>query len=475
MNSNVFEEVEHFSRGVRAFLAESEARGELSHYACLVESDFDIVSTLHSGFRHSKAPTQAGVAVSVRCVARCANGKSFSVDYVGNSLAEFTHCYAEARVLAVALKHNPQLERHSAYPRVELASSELLEILLSEAGAHRVDELCRYMDELAGKVEHPRIMARETQVLLGCHKRVYFDNAQNFAEEFSTECSLSATYMLSDSTEHHSDSFGKLPTPSEIEGVVREAARNLTRHDVREFTEQGNVSVLLTPKAVATLVGDLVLPNLSARCILDGTSAWASAHLQKVVLPGVSVRDNPLVEYSPFSRLFDAEGTPARQIDVMRDGVLLHPLLTAALLAELHAELENVEAHGEAAYHLSGHAVSAVDTAYTNLNIGLSGKMAMSFDDMLEEEPLCVVVNNLTGVSVDSITGQFALDAEGARVYKSGRLAYSTSITLRGNFFEAVSDAENSVGPCSRVGNMHVPSLRTRRLSCVSHKMSEGD
>ncbi len=463
-----FAQTEGFVAQVREFLERAQALYSLSQFSCSQESSFEIVSALQSGRRHSKAPAQEGWVLTTQCSGRFSNGKAFSFFYHGQSLKEFARIYGEARDLARALKHQPHFEKHMEYPRVNLASEELVAILDDAAGATRVDELALFLDGLAARVEHPRIMARETRAVLSANNRTYFDGVGNYAEEFSTSCHLSLAYMCTDSIEFQSDSFGRLPDLRDLENIVADASRSLTAHDVRDFEDFENAFVALTPKAVSSLMADVVFPNLSARVILDGTGAWSLNDFGKVVLSGVTLQDNPLVESSAFSRLFDCEGTPASPVCVLREGVLEHPLLTASLLAELQAaEPKNGEK-----FRLTGHAVGSSEASYTNVDVDIAGSRVESFEELKSGVPVCVVVNNLTGSTVDPITGQFALDAEGARVYRNGKLAYSTSLTLRGNFFDVLADWANSIGPKERVLNVFVPSLRTHLLSCVARKMA---
>jgi predicted Zn-dependent protease len=463
-----FEQLKAFVSRVREFVERAQLRDDLAQFSCSMESSFEIVSALHSGRRHSKAPAQEGWIFVTQFSGRFSNGSALSLTYTGQSIEEFVRCYREARELSRTLKHQPRIEKHAEYPRVPLVSEELLAILEDPQGTKRVDELALFLDSLAARVEHPRLMSREVRAVLSGNHRVYFDAAGNYADESSTACDISVSYMLTDSIEFHSDSFGRLPNLHDLESVVADASRNLTEHHAHDFQHSAEAAVVLTPKALFTLFAEVVFPNLSARTILDGTGAWGLSDLGNVVLSGVTVRDNPLVEFSPFSRLFDCEGTPASSISVLKEGRLAHPLLTASLLAELLS----AEADSRDKYHLTGHAVGSAETSFTNVDIDIEGRMVASFEQLMAEVPLCVVVNNLTGSTVDSLTGQFALDAEGARVYRDGKMAYSTSLTLRGNFFEAVAHAENFVGPKERVLNVLIPSLRTRLLSCVSRKMA---
>lgn len=471
MMNEYFGNVDVFAGSLRDCIEQIRVENHVEQFSCTIEAAYEVVSEIHSGRRHSKAPAQVLSVVTTRFQGRLVDGASFSVEYTGLSVPDFLHSYRDARMLSVALRHNPVLERQSKYPKVDLASDDLQNLLSGATGCARVDELTLTLERMAADVTHPRLIAREVRTSVGANKRYYFDSALNNVSEFSIVCELSLAFMLSDSIESHSDSFGRIPSLEDIAQVVNDAARNITLHEVRDYCAEPNTLVLLSPKALVSLVVDAILPNLSARAILDGTSAWDVESIGEVVLPGVTLRDNPLLPFSPYSKTFDAEGVPTRALDILDSGELVHPLLTATLLSEFREAVPN----SVNTFALTGHSAGGSETSYTNLTVDVAGRKAESFAEMVEGVPACVVVNNLTGASIDPLTGQFALDAEGARVYKEGKLAYSTSITLRGNFFEAVSDPANLVGPAERVLNIHAPSLRTRVLSCVSKQMAQED
>jgi PmbA protein len=186
------------------------------------------------------------------------------------------------------------------------------------------------------------------------------------------------------------------------------------------------------------------------------------------VLPNVTVHDDPHVPYSPFSSLFDVEGCPTKKVTILRDGVLEHPLFTSSLLKEFE------DAHPEfvGRFDLTGHAESSDSTAPTNTYIEIKGNAALSIEELLGKYPHIAYINSLTGMSLDPLTGQFALDAEGVKIYENGEVRYSTSLTLRGNFFEALRADGNWCGPKERYYYTWAPSLLTRGLDCVPKEMA---
>jgi predicted Zn-dependent protease len=208
----------------------------------------------------------------------------------------------------------------------------------------------------------------------------------------------------------------------------------------------------------------LILPNLETRALLDKTGAWEFDNVDTSVLPGLTIEDNPHLEQSPFSAVFDFEGTPTKPIKIMKSGVLVHPLMTSSLLVEV----ESLYPQWKGRFQLTGHADSANSTSFTNLFF------------RVEKPPLpdlsklsYIQIQNLTGMSVDPLTGQFALDADGAKVIENGKLMYPTSLTLRGNFFDALKHPSTRAGSLERHFNTWTPSLFTEALSCVSKELAQ--
>lgn len=456
---------------VKSFLREELSNKNIEFFICNITRRQELNLALLNGSVFTKAPRQNTGMTDISLQVRTPDSKAVSLSVIGNDFSSFLTNYRVALDLSVVLPNKTQLKKHGRYPKLDLASEELTRLFSESSPIAKLEEILGYLDSKASEVTHPNLMSREVGCSVTHSERSYFDSAFNEAVEDSFSTALSCSFSLSDSSEYFSDYLGVLPGKSECEQVVAEASKNITRAQVRPLGESNGIAVVLTPPALVTLLSDLVLPNLGVRSILDGTGAWDLSHLGKKVLEGVTLHDNPHLKYSPFSSSFDIEGTPSETVQIMKDGVLTHPLFTNMLLEELRskdAELANK-------FRLTGHADSVMSASPTNLFVELKGEQKGSMQELLRANKTVVVVNWLTGMSVDPLTGQFALDSEGAKVYENGELLFSTSLTLRGNFFEALAHPENKVSKQERFYNTHCPALFTKGLSCVSKELANGD
>ena len=453
---------------VKAFLRAQKSSGLLALYLCNISVRTEDTSSFINGKRHSKAPGQNNFICEVDLQCQLSSKKAVAFVFQGANANEFVEAFESAQKWAVEIPHAPRVVKQKSYPQLKLMSPQLLDVFGRHEAAATLAKVAAWLDEEAATITHPLLVNREVTASLSLSTRLYLDSSGNEATEQSASCSLMCSFSLVDSSEYFADAVGVLPTQNDCRNVVHEAAKNLQNTAVKKFEPQPECAVLLSPKAVVTLVSALILPNLEVRSILDATGAFDVQSLGKKVLANLTVSDNPHLEFSPFSAAFDMEGTPSKPVTLMSNGVLKHPLFTSALLAELQQEHSALAAQ----FELTGHADSADSASLTNTFLEFTGTPAASVAEMLLGAGQVVFINGLTGMSVDPLTGQFALDAEGAKVYEGGKLVCSTSVTLRGNFFEALAAPDNRVGQSQRCYNMWAPELFTRHLACVAKEMA---
>lgn len=453
-----------FVTQVREHLTSCVGSGVIEGFVCTVMTRESFAATLYNGMPHSKGPTQENRPFQLQVAVSLLGQKGVSFELETTSYSLFIRQLEFALAQSVTLRHLIKFKKQSGYPALSLISKDLMECFDSGSARGAVHTILADTERFAAEVEHPRLMNREVTASLSRTRREYFDSVGNHAVEDSADCTVMVAYSLEDSSESHFDLFGHLPSDDEIKAIVTEASKNIISSKVKQLDTQQALPVLLTSKAVAELFEQIVLPNLETRTLLDKTGAWDFTNLDVERLQGVTIEDNPHLDHSPFSAVFDFEGTPTEPVVIMKNGTLDHPLMTSSLLAEVEDEYPQLKNR----FRLTGHADAPGSTTHSNLFIhvkrdALPDLSAMSY----------IQIQNLTGMSIDSITGQFALDADGAKVFIGGRLSYSTSLTLRGNFFDAVSHSETRVGRLARQYNCWAPSLLTSTLSCVSKELAQ--
>ena len=464
MNHSQKKPVREFIESARQLLTARLQKGDVGGFTCTTFLREIHTASLFNGELHSKAPVQLNTPFEIQVSLILPEDKSVGFSLGAVSLPLFSKMLDFALSRAVTLEHQIKLRRQESYPEFKLASDQLLELFHAGADSEVLLRILQKLEKLAAQINHPRLMNRETNVSFSSCDKVYFDSTGNLAQEFSASCSAGCSFSLEDTTESHSDVFGILPDEDDLRAIVEEASKNLIVSKVQPLDSATQLPVLLTHKAVIDLLDQLVMPNLDTRTLIDKTGAWELDHIGQVVLERLSIEDNPHLEGSPFSAFFDFEGTPTRPVKILDTGRLLHPLMTSAMLEEI----EDMRPEWKGKFALTGHAESSNSASFTNVIY----KIDCPAIDTVKERSY-IQIQNLTGMSLDPLTGQFALDAEGAKVIVDGVLQYSTSLTLRGNFFHAIAHESTRTGASARHYNQWAPSLYTRALNCVSKELAQ--
>jgi hypothetical protein len=453
-----------FVKSIREHLESNLRLGVLEGFSCTLWQKEIHTASLFNGEKHSKAPLQTNSPFDLQVTLMLPAERSVGFSIEATSMPMFVNQFEFALSHSVELEHRVGLRKQTQYPDFKLATDELIQLFDSGTVSTVLIEILQLLEGHAEKIHHPRLMNRELSVTFSRCDKIYFDSANNYAQEISASCSASCAFSLEDTVESHHDVFGNIPAENELASIVELAAKNITRSAVMPLGADAGLPVYLTHKAVIDLLDQLVMPNLETRSLIDKTGAWELDKVGQVVVGGLSIEDNPHVEGSPFSSYFDFEGTATKPVKILSQGRLVHPLMTSALLDEV------LEIHPDwrGRFDLTGHAEGVNSTSFTNVFFHLD---APPLADLKEET--YIQIQNLTGMSLDPLTGQFALDADGAKVFERGKLKYSTSLTLRGNFFQALIDKSTRVGPLARQFNQWAPAIYTRALSCVSKELAQ--
>ena len=94
----------------------------------------------------------------------------------------------------------------------------------------------------------------------------------------------------------------------------------------------GEYDIIVSPVALAQLIGSVLLPAVNGRNVHAGRSKLAGSLGLQIADSRISLYDDPFIPGSPGSTYWDAEGVPSRRIDIVSGGVLkefLYDLKTA--------------------------------------------------------------------------------------------------------------------------------------------------
>ena len=241
----------------------------------------------------------------------------------------------------------------------------------------------------------------------------------------------------------------------DLEGCAKEAAADAGRKFGASTIPSGSYPVVLEKHAASSLLQGF-FSQFSGESAQKGLSQLAGKEGQVIAAPCLSMVDDPLLEANP--RAFDDEGVPSVRTEVVEQGVLktlLHNLKTAH-----KAGCASTSNGGR------GSAASPVGVAPSNFVIVPGEK---SYEQLLEGLGDGLIIRDISGLhaGLDPISGDFSLLA-GGWLQKDGKLQPVEQITVAGNFFTLLKEAEEvgadlwlGIPQGSVVGS---PSLRLKGL-----------
>jgi PmbA protein len=215
----------------------------------------------------------------------------------------------------------------------------------------------------------------------------------------------------------------------------------------------GDYPVILSPVAYAELLGNVFIPALNGRSVHSGRSRLAGLLGETIADPRIVMYDDPLLPFANGSVRWDAEGTPTRRIDFVRDGVLL------AFAYDL-----------KTAYRYDKKSTgSAVRGGFGGLpvighhNFLVDGKR----DDIFDERVL--YVHNVVGAhTANPMSGDFSVELSNAFWMEAGEFEEPVrTAMLSGNVFDLHRDIAGLSRETRAVGSLILPSIRINKQRII--------
>jgi PmbA protein len=211
----------------------------------------------------------------------------------------------------------------------------------------------------------------------------------------------------------------------------RAAERTIARLDPRPIGT-GAMPVLFAPDMARSLVGHL-LGAVSGGALYRRASFLLDAAGTQLFPDWFWIREDPFVRRGFRSASFDAEGVATRAQDLVRDGVLQRYVLGSYSARKL------------------GLQTTANAGGVHNLEVGAN---AGGFDDMLARLGRGLLVTELMGQGVNTITGDYSRGASGFWVENGAIVHAVDEVTVAGNLrdmFRDVRAVGDDVDPRSHI------------------------
>ena len=304
---------------------------------------------------------------------------------------------------------------------------------------------------LEGAAEHPAEVAAgsaslsSSTVTLANSKGVRYTN-----QHTGVSLSLEAVHGHSTGYEFdHSCFFDKVDPVF----VGERATFFATESDNGKDIATGEYDILLSPLAYGELLGNVFVPALSGRNVHAGRSRLAQSLGKIVTDPQITMYDDPLLEKANGSVRWDAEGTPTRRVDFIREGILetfAYDLKTAYRFGK--SSTASAKRGGLGGLPSIGHHNFVVD-----------GKRNEVADERV------VYVHNVVGAhTANPMSGEFSVELSNAFWMEGGEFDIPIrSAMLSGNVF----DLHHSISGLSKesraIGSMILPSVKITKQHLI--------
>ncbi len=205
--------------------------------------------------------------------------------------------------------------------------------------------------------------------------------------------------------------------------IGRSAGERAVRRMNPTRPKTGKLPVVFDPRVAGSLLGHLT-GAINGAGVARGTSFLRDKLGQRIFAPGIFVHDDPRRVRGARSRVFDGEGTPTAPRALIDDGVL-----TTWLLDSRSARQLGLVSTGHASRGTSGPPSPAPSNLYMAAG-------AMSPAELMADIKLGLYVNEMIGMGVNGVTGDYSRGAAGFMI-RDGQLAEPVAeITIAANLID---------------------------------------
>jgi PmbA protein len=208
----------------------------------------------------------------------------------------------------------------------------------------------------------------------------------------------------------------------------------------------GDYSVVLSPLAYAELLGNVFVPALNGRSVHSGRSRLAGMLGEKVAGPAIRMYDDPLLPRAAGSTRWDAEGTPTKRTDFVRDGVL----------CGFAYDLKTAYRYGKQSTGSAVRGGFGGLPAIGHHNFIVDGEREDILDDRV------VYVHSVVGAhTANPMSGDFSVELSNAFWMEGGDFSEPIrSAMMSGNVFDMHRDIAGMSRETRAIGSLILPSIK---------------
>lgn len=208
----------------------------------------------------------------------------------------------------------------------------------------------------------------------------------------------------------------------------------------------GSADIVLSPIALAQLLSYVVIPALSGRNVHAGRSKLADSIGSEVFDPALRIFDDPFAPGGLGRTAWDAEGTPARRIEFVRDGVL----------GEFAYDLKTAYRYGKKSTGSAVRGGAGGGPSIGAHNFVVDGPRS----EIMDERAL--YIHDVVGAhTANPMSGDFSVECQNASWVEGGGFSDAVrKAMLAGNVFDMLREV-GGIGKESRIiGPLILPAIR---------------
>lgn len=258
---------------------------------------------------------------------------------------------------------------------------------------------------------------------------------------------------------------GPLSTASEFDisreldvdfyNIGQKAASLASRSQNGTNIETRDTNVLLEPLAFADILENTLASSINSDNVQKGRSALAGKIGETIAAGELSINDDGTLKSGIGTASVDDEGSPSKNIEVIKNGIL-----SSFLYDNYTAGKEKIESTG-----------NAVRSSYTSTpSVGIRNLVIdFPLSDIIEETKEGVIVNTVIGGhTANPISGDFSVEARNSFLIKNGEITTPVkSMMISGNIYEVLQNIDGAGKDIRKVGNLITPTIRISKMKIV--------
>lgn len=304
--------------------------------------------------------------------------------------------------------------REEQPPEIDLYSPEAAEA----ATGHRPEALPELLGTLRAVADELGVRVLDASARAACSRRLVASSGGFRSDGESTYTSFSVAFDSLVWDAHSSRGCFSLDEVRSLAQWTGEDYQGLRSGS--EEAPRGRCRVLLHPRVSEQFLGTYLFSNLSGAAVANGRSCFSIEDFKRAerrFREDFSLKSNPLRPMGTGSFRCTDEGVVAREVEFVREGRLVTPVLGLKYAQRL------------------GLPPAPLAAGFDGYAVGL--ETSRSRESVMEAGGEVVVVHSVLGLHTqDTVRGEYSVLAPQGILYRDGRAMGRVSATLNGSFFD---------------------------------------